>query len=55
MESILPSLQQRTQELWEKRYPCGERGGWIHYRVLEDEEIDDVIRLIEVRKKPSAR
>jgi len=53
-ESILPSLLPKTRELWEKRYPCGERGGWVHYRVLTDEELDDVVKLIAVRKRPSA-
>jgi len=55
VESILPSLLPRTQELWGSRYPCGERGGWVHYRVLTDDELDDVIRLISIRKRPSAR
>jgi len=50
LESILPLLLLKTRELWEKRYPCGENGGWIHYRVLNDEEMHDVIKLINVRK-----
>ena len=54
-ESVVPSMLKKTQELWANRYPCGEQGGWVHYRVLSDEEIDDVVGLIAVRKKPSAR
>lgn len=55
MEAELSSLLQKTQDVWENRYPCGERGGWIHYRVLLDDEIADVIRLLKIRKKPSTK
>jgi len=54
-EKVISSMLERTQELWANRYPCGEHGGWVHYRVLSDDEIGDVIGLIAVRKKPSAR
>ena len=54
VESILFSLLQKTQTLWENRYPCGEHGGWIHYRVLSENEMADVVKLIEIRKKPVA-
>lgn len=52
MESHLPSFLQKTKELWENRYPCGEYGGWLHYRVLSDDELSDVIKLIAIRKRP---
>ena len=51
VEKILPSMLEKTQALWAGRYPCGEHGGWIHYRVLSDEEMTDVLSLIAVRKK----
>ena len=54
-EKVISSMLERTQELWANRYPCGEHGGWVHYRVLSDDEIGDVFGLIAVRKKPSAR
>jgi hypothetical protein len=50
--ALLPELLPRTQELWEGRYPCGEHGGWIHYRVLSDGELNDVIELVKVKKRP---
>ena len=55
LESQLPSLLQKTQDLWKNRYSCGECGGWIHYRVLSDAELADVITLLAIRKKPSAK
>ena len=47
LDSFLP----KTKEVWEKRYPCGE-GGWIYYRVLNIEEINDIEELIRIKKKP---
>ncbi|MCL2295850.1 MAG: DUF3788 domain-containing protein [Methanomassiliicoccaceae archaeon] len=55
VENIIPSLLQKTQDLWKGRYPCGECGGWVHYRVLSDEELTDVMQLIAIRKKPPAQ
>ena len=40
----------RTKKLWEKRYPCGD-GGFIHYRIFNEEELDDVLKLISLKKK----
>ncbi|MDR0319059.1 MAG: DUF3788 domain-containing protein [Nitrososphaerota archaeon] len=52
LESQLTLLLHKTQELWKNRYPCGEHGGWIHYRVLVDDELTDVIKLLAIRKTP---
>ena len=52
VESVLSGLSQKAQELWENRYPCGENGGWIHYRVLNDEELTDIYKFIYAKKKP---
>lgn len=49
----LPQLTPKAQALWEKRYPCGEHGGWLHDRVLEDSDLSDLITLIGTKIKPS--
>ena len=54
VEAALPSLLTKTNELWKNRYPCGDNGGWIHYRVLSDQELEDVLKLLFIRKKPVA-
>jgi len=41
----------QTKTFWENRYSCGE-GGWIHYRVLTEPELADVMHLIRIKKKP---
>lgn len=55
LESQLPALLPKTRDLWDNRYPCGERGGWVHYRVLAEDELADVIKLLAIRKKPSTK
>jgi len=52
IEQILPGLSQKAKELWQNRYPCGEQGGWIHYRVIEKDELNDVLEFLKVKKKP---
>ena len=54
LESQLPALLPKTKDLWNNRYPCGECGGWVHYRVLTNEDLTDVIKLLAIRKKPLA-
>lgn len=46
------SFSQKAKSVWDNRYPCGENGGWVHYRILEDNEIEDVLRFLKIRKKP---
>jgi hypothetical protein len=54
MNARLGELLPKTRELWANRYPCGETGGWVHYRVLSREELADVFELIKMKKKPVA-
>lgn len=51
LEKVLLECLPKTKSYWNNRYPCGE-GGWIHYRVLNDEELNDVIRLLALKQKP---
>ena len=52
VEDMIKTLSPKAQDLWINRYPCGDYGGWMHYRVLNDEELHDVYKLIGARKKP---
>ena len=52
LEQALPKMMQQTQALWQSRYPCGERGGWVHYRVLDDAQMQQVLQLIGIKQKP---
>lgn len=47
----LSALSPKTNELWNNRYPCGE-GGWIHYRVLDQEDLNEIKELIIIKRKP---
>jgi hypothetical protein len=52
IEQILPGLSQKAKKLWQNRYPCGEQGGWIHYRVMNTDELNDVLEFVKVKMKP---
>jgi hypothetical protein len=52
VEAILGDLLPETQELWTNRYPCGTTGGWVHYSIESDNELNDVIRLLSIKIKP---
>lgn len=52
VEEKIASLSEQTQTLWARRYPCGEQGGWLHYRVLTGEELPDIQTLITLSVKP---
>ena len=52
LEAALPCMSAKTKNMWANRYPCGENGGWIHYRVLHDNDLKDICALILIRKPP---
>jgi len=52
IEAMLSTLSPQAQELWVQRYPCGEHGGWLHYRVLADADLADIYKLIAAKKAP---
>ena len=53
VQQVMPKLLPKTVDLWENRYPCGKQGGgWIHYRVMNRKEMQDVIALVKIKKKP---
>ena len=52
LETLLPGLSDKTNELWRNRYPCGKSGGWLHYRVMEPQDLEDIMKLIQVKKRP---
>ena len=53
LEQILPHLSEKARDLWQNRYPCGSLGGWIHYRVTDANELNDIFEFIKVKKKPA--
>jgi len=52
VEKYLSDLSSTAQELWKNRYPRGNNGGWVHYRILYNYELNDVYKFISAKKKP---
>jgi hypothetical protein len=42
-------LSDEGKKYWSNRYPCGENGGWIHYRVLNKNQLKDVGIFLSIR------
>ena len=47
-ETIYDEMNKYTQEVIDKKYPCG-NGGWIQYRVICQENYEDIRKLLEVK------
>ena len=48
---IFNKLSDEGKEYWKNRYPCGENGGWIHYRVLNKKHLKDIGIFLSIRTK----
>ena len=53
IDELMDALSPKARELWANRYPCGSNGGWVHYRVVKDEELGDIYKFIAAKKKPA--
>ena len=49
-ETVYEQLTKYTQDLIDNKYPCGD-GGWIHYRVTQQEHYEDMVKLLTVKLK----
>lgn len=47
-ESIYEHVQKYTQEYIDNKYPCND-GGWIHYRVMCKEHLNDIQKLLSIK------
>lgn len=45
---IYDKLNNYSQEVIDNKYPCGD-GGWIHYRVVTQEQFEDIQKLLEIK------
>jgi hypothetical protein len=42
--------ENEIKEYWDHKYPC-EKGGWIHYRIEEKEDLKDIGVFLSLRTK----
>lgn len=52
VKETLPNLSLKANELWQARYACGKEGGWLHDRVLEASDLNDVFEFVKIKRKP---
>ena len=48
IEPVYNILSDYTRGVWDNKYPCG-NGGWLNYRVIGNEQLQDLIKLIETK------
>jgi len=54
VDSVYEHLTPYTKDVWAERCPCGS-GGWIDLRVLADEHLQDLKRLLHARMTVRAK
>ena len=42
-------LSEEGKNYWINRYPCGENGGWIHYRIKNKKQLKDIGIFLSIR------
>lgn len=47
-DSLYDNVQDYMKNYIDHKYPCGD-GGWIHYRVINSEHLDDIKKLFIVK------
>lgn len=47
-KNVYEQLQNYAKELIDNKYPCND-GGWIHYRVTSQEDLQDIQKILSVR------
>lgn len=39
-----------AKDVWENKYPCGS-GGWLNYRITNKEQLQDLIKIMDIKVK----
>lgn len=47
-EAVYKNVQKYTRDYIDNKYPCGD-GGWVHYRVIGTEHLEDIKNLLVVK------
>ncbi len=45
-------VNKQLNAYWQNRYICGTQGGWLHDRVLNPIDLDDVFEFVKTKRKP---
>lgn len=51
LNQIFPQLSGSAQRAWQNKYPCG-AGGWINFRILNRDDLNNALKFIEIRAIP---
>jgi len=48
LQSVYDQLSEYAQKFVDNKYPCGD-GGWIHFRVIRQEHMNDIRTLLNAK------
>jgi hypothetical protein len=51
IDRVKNGLSDYSKSICDSKYPCG-AGGWVRYRVMTREQLDDAIKLLTAKIKP---
>ena len=54
IETVFDDLADYAKQVWEDKYPCG-GGGWIQFRVLNREQLQDLMKIIHAKATVKAK
>lgn len=54
IEKVMKNLSDYALKVWDVRYPC-DKGGWMWYRLVNSNQIEDVRILLNLKIKPKIK
>jgi len=42
-------LSEEGKKYWDGRYPCGDGGGWVHYRIINKKQLRDIGLFLSIK------
>ncbi len=48
IDSMYSDMDEYAKEIWKDKYPCSS-GGWVHFRVLNNEQLESVKKIIQAK------
>lgn len=51
IDSMYSDMDEYAKGIWKDKYPCSS-GGWVHFRVLNNEQLESVKKIIQAKMAP---
>lgn len=48
IRSVYSELSDYAKNVWNNKYPCG-NGGWLNYRITDENQLQDLIKILDIK------